>query len=146
MSLHSNLVIFKSDHLVAICSSLQLYIPIWLYSNLSIFLVHPTSYNPLHSNLVIFKWRPKHWHLNNITIFTFQSGYIQMFGVGCQFCPFGVFTFQSGYIQMVHSLLCCKRTPSLHSNLVIFKSVHIIPPIYAAWKALFCRPINKCFL
>ena len=102
--------------------STELYIPIWLYSNLTLtswIISMPT----LHSNLVIFKCMPRTTpqgefptlHSNLVIFkctrfgmfskfhqcFTFQSGYIQILS------PYSIennpicFTFQSGYIQMV---------------------------------------------
>ena len=76
----------------------NLYIPIWLYSNL------------VSSSATSF-----------ISSFTFQSGYIQIslkpeYDRGL----FG-FTFQSGYIQIGKENVISAYVHTLHSNLVIFK-------------------------
>ena len=80
--------------------STELYIPIWLYSNLTLtswIISMPT----LHSNLVIFKCTRFGMFSKFHQCFTFQSGYIQILS------PYSIennpicFTFQSGYIQMV---------------------------------------------
>ena len=96
-----------------------LYIPIWLYSN-------KERWNPedgrgtLHSNLVIFKWwRPLSalhcWYSlhSNLVIFKSISS--------LDSTSIEVFTFQSGYIQMYAEQFSIVRFFPLHSNLVIFK-------------------------
>ena len=77
-SLHSNLVIFKCK-LKSRCNSwyIELYIPIWLYSN---FLFAPLRYG--------------------LSSFTFQSGYIQIISLASPALHLDTFTFQSGYIQI----------------------------------------------
>ena len=75
--LHSNLVIFKFHFFIFVNFNTQLYIPIWLYSN--------SSFNAPYLAL---------------SIFTFQSGYIQIELEQGEPYIFVIFTFQSGYIQI----------------------------------------------
>ena len=97
---------------------------------------------PLHSNLVIFKFNWERHYIILIT-FTFQSGYIQMWSANVcslfviplhsnlvifksyilvsSFRNFTPFTFQSGYIQIIPPTSPPIAPPTLHSNLVIFK-------------------------
>ena len=78
INLHSNLVIFKLCH----------------QSFLVGFHAH------LHSNLVIFKFISPITLLILESVFTFQSGDIQIERAGILFIPFCLFTFQSGDIQI----------------------------------------------
>ena len=124
---------------------LLLYIPIWFYSN-KYFFEKLFDRLTLHSNLVLFKSVLKYWFIT-ISIITLHSNLVLFKFVRTLLkCLYFYFTFQSGSIQIVLCLLSIVHLITLHSNLVLFKSVHIIPPIYTAWKALFCRPINKWFL
>ena len=59
----------------------------------------------------------------NMFIFTFQSGYIQMYILLSKYCTLYCFTFQSGYIQIRLRKREKSRKRTLHSNLVIFKSL-----------------------
>ena len=81
--------------------------------------------------------------LLDFIIFTFQSGYIQIFkrtklnalytplhsnlvifkliAAACAVCKFVIFTFQSGYIQIILFMKSLALLQALHSNLVIFK-------------------------
>ena len=123
-------------------SSLILYIPIWLYSNVG----------AVHSYLqdIAFTFQSGYIQiLQNRQIgrlkdfFTFQSGYIQMLSGRIRINLEYDFTFQSGYIQMFFAILYVSFALSLyipiwlysnragghftalnfslHSNLVIFK-------------------------
>ena len=148
--------------------SCRLYIPIWFYSNdhLSHFL-----FDIYRLYIPIWFYSNKSGVRKQIpwkNAFTFQSGSIQILWdlaplLSSHSLHSNLVLFKSCVIQKdgsrtftLHSNLVlfkfCKASQiggtsaTLHSNLVLFKSVHIIPPIYAAWKALFCRPINKCFL
>ena len=100
LTLHSNLVIFKLNKEKGINIQNELYIPIWLYSN---------------------KVR-KQWS-NVPKIFTFQSGYIQIWfrpRLPLSFLPLHsnlvIFKYHSN-LNMIGGCL------ALHSNLVIFKLV-----------------------
>ena len=120
-SLHSNLVLFKSDRKSSGQNPSQLYIPIWFYSN---------NY-------------PRQHLRNRVVTFTFQSGSIQMTWENKVHVRFEDFTFQSGSIQIGYQP---QSTPfrtlyipiwfysnrwqrpythshkhPLHSNLVLFK-------------------------
>ena len=98
-TLHSNLVIFKSHSSITYCITVDLYIPIWLYSNRPQTLPYPRSvtlYIPiwLYSNymekVIDLKSNELYipiWLYSNVNqnsdvsknlSFTFQSGYIQI--------------------------------------------------------------------
>ena len=103
----------------------MLYIPIWFYSNRSQGAYKTEQYTCLYIPI----WFYSNWTCIHVKIIYY-----------CLYIPIW---FYSNCIVLKLSAL---RHFTLHSNLVLFKSVHIIPPIYTAWKALFCRPINKWFL
>ena len=102
-------------------------------------------YIPLHSNLVLFKYACRFKAVYVFNLYIPIWFYSNAFSVAVM-QHISHFTFQSGSIQILSRSSLCGILYPLHSNLVLFKSVHIIPPIYTAWKALFCRPINKWFL
>ena len=121
MSLHSNLVLFKSLKALRQGEDLQLYIPIWFYSNLE--RVGTTDFPYILYIPIWFYSNVRRLQIRYINAtFTFQSGSIQigygevkyMNGTGLYIpiwlysnqnpmdafiCRF-FFTFQSGYIQM----------------------------------------------
>ena len=78
LPLHSNLVLFK----LLYKSGVQ------------------TSNISLHSNLVLFKWKQRADRTNLCTVFTFQSGSIQIVLYLFENSSILSFTFQSGSIQI----------------------------------------------
>ena len=87
--------------------------------------------NSLHSNLVLFKCKKKVIDFGVAVLYIpiwFYSNDGNM-AVGQVFINF---TFQSGSIQISAFSNQYLSGGTLHSNLVLFKSVHIIPPIYTA--------------
>ena len=76
---------------------------------------------PLHSNLVLFKLKSEWADKNELVIFTFQSGSIQIKMNFVLTVPFTYFTFQSGSIQIKDFSKSGKNNITLHSNLVLFK-------------------------
>ena len=61
----------------------------------------------------------------NFIIFTFQSGSIQIKTPKIPIIARPNFTFQSGSIQIVLSLKAVRTNKTLHSNLVLFKSLRL---------------------
>ena len=96
--LHSNLVIFKCSLSLALLCLLQLYIPIWLYSN-AVRIFKSIIFKTLHSNLVIFKWKifnvGNPWKILYIPIWLYSNH-----ATICDYSVIFIFTFQSGYIQI----------------------------------------------
>ena len=99
LTLHSNLVIFKSRLERVTKLKLILYIPIWLYSNAINFTLCLHLRPTLHSNLVIFKLR------------------------GLAPLNSGILTLHSNLVifKLLWQNDMFKRCKALHSNLVIFK-------------------------
>ena len=98
---------------------------------------YPYNYScndSLHSNLVLFKSEPAYTLKLFITVFTFQSGSIQMWTNGRECALFVNFTFQSGSIQIYLSCYRIAYIPTLHSNLVLFKS-----------RRVFLNPVSFTF-
>ena len=121
-SLHSNLVIFKSDATNTVIEryaftfqSGYIQIPFQpYYKEIPVGFTFQSGYiqignykhfgdlgQSLHSNLVIFKLRTRSRVVPMKIFFTFQSGYIQMEVKGLDVIDVDTFTFQSGYIQML---------------------------------------------
>ena len=87
----------------------------------------------LHSNLVLFKFYsfPNQTHAH--CIFTFQSGSIQIFSSSPLVAQSKSFTFQSGSIQIMVKTIIDKFKKSLHSNLVLFKSIITLYKFCIIW-------------
>ena len=99
-----------------------LYIPIWFYSNWKIIqkLQHREClYIPIwfYSNVDGSVCSP------NFINFTFQSGSIQITQLQKKYNELLTFTFQSGSIQMTLNGTKVQSITTLHSNLVLFKSL-----------------------
>ena len=77
-----------------------IYIPIWWYSNVVSLRVVATALLDLHSNLVIFKFNTSNILTTMKSVFTFQSGDIQIKIPITPKLPQYSFTFQSGDIQI----------------------------------------------
>ena len=109
----------------------------------------------LHSNLVLFKFYsfPNQTHAHCIFTFqsgsiqifsssplvaqsksfTFQSGSIQIFSSSPLVAQSKSFTFQSGSIQIMVKTIIDKFKKSLHSNLVLFKSIITLYKFCIIW-------------
>ena len=110
----------------------------------------------LHSNLVIFKWKPWQVHSSDLMNFTFQSGYIQIFislnfqiHITALYIPIWLysnkakgqeenlmqmfFTFQSGYIQIIvkAATVPAKATFTFQSGYIQMCMVYKVKPTYA---------------
>ena len=98
---------------------LQLYIPIWLYSNQAP--KKPLTklsklYIPiwLYSNTIIFVFSAYP------VVFTFQYGYILILMTVISVMKISLFTFQYGYILITSIISFVIGQIALHSNMVIF--------------------------
>ena len=144
MSLHSNLVIFKS--LPPVASSLYSFSFTFQsgYIQIKLLRVHINMVQfSLHSNLVIFKsissvvklfivfnlYIPI-WLYSNKSFFSSSNSIYYLYipiwlysnVILCAFVPVQFnFTFQSGYIQICLKINAFSSKSTLHSNLVIFK-------------------------
>ena len=98
---------------------LQIYIPIWFYSNLISQLLHILC-PYLHSNMVLFKLFQRHWYGSDLCIYIpiwFYSNYTtNVIKVYVE-----EFTFQYGSIQIGNANSPSPFLAYLHSNMVLFK-------------------------
>ena len=101
----------------------------------------------LHSNLVLFKFYsfPNQTHAH--CIFTFQSGSIQIFSSSPLVAQSKSFTFQSGSIQIMVKTIIDKFKKSLHSNLVLFKSIITLYKFCIIWLYIppLCQVLDTYF-
>ena len=80
---------------------IELYIPIWLYSNFirnACSSMSPPTFTFQSGYIQI---RGEKIDLNISINFTFQSGYIQIMSLNFRLPAYLFFTFQSGYIQII---------------------------------------------
>ena len=99
---------------------MSLYIPIWFYSNK--IPLHPLSRAvKLYIPIWFYSNPYRNLPLLTASVFTFQSGSIQIVLIIFSLLGPVNFTFQSGSIQMLTQGQMLKYVCSLHSNLVLFK-------------------------
>ena len=122
MSLHSNLVLFKSHRRHHLSLKSLLYIPIWFYSNV--------SYNNdcdgcgiLYIPIWFYSNIYKHECSRYILIFTFQSGSIQIARGVIFVLIFKNFTFQSGSIQMTSKYKTVSAVKELYIPIWFYSNV-----------------------
>ena len=163
--LHSNLVLFKwiSFCMILICTNL--YIPIWFYSNQTVFLNKLCqacftfqSGSIQIASINLYPLPGKHFTFQSGSIqiiiclklcyafrnFTFQSGSIQMYISANQDNIVSTFTFQSGSIQIRWKADTFLKKTTLHSNLVLFKFFYVDFPHGSAYSLHSNLVLFKC--